>query len=63
MKIGFRAKNYFDVVCFEIDDHKDRERFIDEMINYISTSPEDELDLLVTVKQRNNQTKGENETD
>lgn len=53
MKIGFKPKSYPDIICFEIDDnHKDPERFINELLSSASSRPENDLDLVVTVKSK-----------
>jgi len=53
MKIGFKPKSYPDVVCFEIpDDYKEKEWLINEVLSLVSARPENDLDLVVTVKSK-----------
>lgn len=47
MKIGFKGKNYDDVIYFDLKDIEDKEIFINNLINSASVGGENEVDLII----------------
>ena len=52
MKIGFKPKEYSNIICFEIpDDMPGKEYFINTLLNCCKSTTEEEVNLIITANK------------